>query len=136
MLVKARYKGETRLHQAYVAACFVVYFNRTTRVRHSVATAAHRRARIMAVTRGQVLVLTIDSANLVIRPRGQASALWAEVGPAAAHVALERGDSLVAERRTCSCSHLVLTQRQLDEVARDRQSECREQQQEGERVDG
>jgi prepilin-type N-terminal cleavage/methylation domain-containing protein len=51
--------------------------------------AAHRRARIMAVTRGQVLVLTVDSANLVIRPRGQASPLWAEDGPAAARVTLE-----------------------------------------------
>jgi len=51
--------------------------------------AAHRRARIMAVTRGQVLVLTVDSSNLVIRPRGQASALWSEDGPAAARVTLE-----------------------------------------------
>jgi prepilin-type N-terminal cleavage/methylation domain-containing protein len=51
--------------------------------------AAHQRARIMAVTRSQVLVLTIDSANLDIRPRGQASPLWAENGPAAAHVTLE-----------------------------------------------
>jgi type II secretion system protein H len=51
--------------------------------------AAHRRARIMAVTRGQVLVLTIDSASIVIRPRGQASPLWAENGPAAARVTLE-----------------------------------------------
>jgi prepilin-type N-terminal cleavage/methylation domain-containing protein len=50
--------------------------------------AAHRRARIMAITRSQVLVLTIDSANLAIRPRGQASPVWAEYGPAAAHVAL------------------------------------------------
>ena len=51
--------------------------------------AAHRRARIMAVTRSQVLVLTIDSANLDIRPRGQASPLWSEDGPAAARVTLE-----------------------------------------------
>jgi Tfp pilus assembly protein FimT len=51
--------------------------------------AAHRRARIMAITRSQVLVLTIDSANLDIRPRGQASPLWAENGPAAARVTLE-----------------------------------------------
>lgn len=51
--------------------------------------AAHRRARIMAITRSQVLVLTIDSANLDIRPRGQASPLWVELGPAAARVALE-----------------------------------------------
>lgn len=51
--------------------------------------AAHQRARIMAVTRGQVLVLSIDAANLVIRSRGQSSPLWSEDGPAAARVALE-----------------------------------------------
>ena len=50
--------------------------------------AAHQRARIMAVTRGQVLVLTIEAARFVIRPRGQAP-LWSENGPAAARVALE-----------------------------------------------
>jgi prepilin-type N-terminal cleavage/methylation domain-containing protein len=51
--------------------------------------AAHRRARMMAITRSQVLVLTIDSANLVIRLRGQTSPLWAERGPAAARVTLD-----------------------------------------------
>jgi prepilin-type N-terminal cleavage/methylation domain-containing protein len=51
--------------------------------------AAHQRARIMAVTGGQVLVLTIDTASLVIRPRGQASILWSEEGPAATRVVLE-----------------------------------------------
>ena len=51
--------------------------------------AAHRRARLMAVTRSQVLVLTIDTASLVIRARGQSSPLWAEDGPAVAGVALE-----------------------------------------------
>jgi prepilin-type N-terminal cleavage/methylation domain-containing protein len=51
--------------------------------------AAHQRARIMAVTRGQVLVLSIEAANLVIRSRGQAGPLWSEDGPAAARVELE-----------------------------------------------
>jgi prepilin-type N-terminal cleavage/methylation domain-containing protein len=51
--------------------------------------AAHQRARIMAVTRGQVLVLTIDAANLAIRTRGKVEALWTEDGPAAARVILE-----------------------------------------------
>jgi prepilin-type N-terminal cleavage/methylation domain-containing protein len=51
--------------------------------------AAHRRARMMAVTRSQVLVLTIDSANLIIRPRGKAGPLWIEDGPAASRVTLE-----------------------------------------------
>jgi prepilin-type N-terminal cleavage/methylation domain-containing protein len=51
--------------------------------------AAHQRARMMAVTRGQVLVLSIEAARLVIRSRGQASPLWSEDGPAAARVVLE-----------------------------------------------
>lgn len=51
--------------------------------------AAHQRARIMAVTRSQVMVLTIDSANVVIRSRGQASPLWVEEGPVAFRVHLE-----------------------------------------------
>jgi prepilin-type N-terminal cleavage/methylation domain-containing protein len=52
-------------------------------------TAAHQRARIMAVTRSQVLVLTIQADSLVIRPRGQANHLWAEDGPTATGVTLE-----------------------------------------------
>jgi prepilin-type N-terminal cleavage/methylation domain-containing protein len=51
--------------------------------------AAHRRARMMAITRGQVLVLTVDSDLLTIRSRGQPGALWAEAGPAASRVTLE-----------------------------------------------
>jgi prepilin-type N-terminal cleavage/methylation domain-containing protein len=51
--------------------------------------AAHQRARIMAVTRSQVLVLTIQADSLVIRPRGQASPLWTEDGPTATGVTLE-----------------------------------------------
>ena len=51
--------------------------------------AAHQRARIMAVTRSQVLVLTIQADSLVIRPQGQANLLWAEDGPTATGVTLE-----------------------------------------------
>jgi prepilin-type N-terminal cleavage/methylation domain-containing protein len=51
--------------------------------------AAHRRARIMAITRGQVLVLTVNTDLLTIRPRGQTSPLWTAAGPASARVALE-----------------------------------------------
>jgi Tfp pilus assembly protein FimT len=51
--------------------------------------AAHHRARIMAVTRGQVLVLTIDAGSLSIRPRGHTVPLWTEAGPAGERVALE-----------------------------------------------
>jgi Tfp pilus assembly protein FimT len=50
---------------------------------------AHQRARIMAITRSQVLVLSIDSARFTITARGQASPLWTEDGPAASRVALE-----------------------------------------------
>jgi Tfp pilus assembly protein FimT len=51
--------------------------------------AAHRRARMMAITKGQVLVLTVDNNLLAIRPRGQASPLWIQVGPGSSRVALE-----------------------------------------------
>jgi prepilin-type N-terminal cleavage/methylation domain-containing protein len=55
--------------------------------RHLVA--AHQRARIMAVTSGQLLVLTVDTAQVVIRRYGQSSPIWAEAGPAATRVLLE-----------------------------------------------
>jgi hypothetical protein len=50
--------------------------------------AAHQRARVMAITRGEVLTLSIDSGALVITPRTGAPALWSELGPAAAGVSL------------------------------------------------
>ena len=50
--------------------------------------AAHQRARIMAITRNQVVVLSIDSAALTISPRGGSAVLWSEIGPAASGVAL------------------------------------------------
>jgi prepilin-type N-terminal cleavage/methylation domain-containing protein len=50
--------------------------------------AAHQRARIMAVTRSQVIVLSIDSAALSIRPRNVDTELWSEPGPAASRVSL------------------------------------------------
>jgi prepilin-type N-terminal cleavage/methylation domain-containing protein len=53
--------------------------------------AAHRRARVMAVTRGQVLILTVDAEVLAIRPRGQPAPVWTEVGPASSRVALDGG---------------------------------------------
>ena len=43
---------------------------------------------MMAIARSQVLVLTVDSARLAIQPRGQATILWSEEGPAASGVAL------------------------------------------------
>jgi prepilin-type N-terminal cleavage/methylation domain-containing protein len=51
--------------------------------------AAHQRARMMAVMRGRVLVLTIDPNILTIRSRGETSSLWNEEGPSATRVALQ-----------------------------------------------
>jgi type IV fimbrial biogenesis protein FimT len=49
---------------------------------------AHHRARLMALTKGQVLTLTIDSSRLSIAPHGGAAPLWQGPGPAAAGVRL------------------------------------------------
>jgi prepilin-type N-terminal cleavage/methylation domain-containing protein len=45
--------------------------------------AAHQRARLMALTRNQILVLTVDTARLIIQQRGQSSVLWSGDGPSA-----------------------------------------------------
>lgn len=50
--------------------------------------AAHQRARLMAVTRSQVLILSVAPAELSIRKRGEATPLWLEPGPAAMRVQL------------------------------------------------
>lgn len=50
--------------------------------------AAHQRARIMAITRSQVVVLSVDSAELSIRPRSSLMLLWSEPGPAASGISL------------------------------------------------
>ena len=50
--------------------------------------AAHQRARMMAVVKGQVLTLAIDSAALSIAQRGSSTVLWTEPGPAASGVSL------------------------------------------------
>jgi Tfp pilus assembly protein FimT len=49
---------------------------------------AHHRARLMALTRGQVLTLAIDSTRLSIVPHGDTAPLWQGAGPAAAGVRL------------------------------------------------
>lgn len=49
---------------------------------------AHQRARMMAIARGQVLTLVIDSAELAIASRVDETPLWLQHGPAAAGVAL------------------------------------------------
>lgn len=51
--------------------------------------AAHQRARMMAVTRGRVLVLSVRADSVTISARGGVAPLWSEPGPAAARVALE-----------------------------------------------
>jgi prepilin-type N-terminal cleavage/methylation domain-containing protein len=51
--------------------------------------AAHQRARMMAVTQGQVLVLSVDQNELTIRDQGQPMPLWSQAGPMANGVLLE-----------------------------------------------
>lgn len=50
--------------------------------------AAHRRARMMALAGGQVLVLSVDTHELVIRRRSDGTTIWSHPGPAAGRVAL------------------------------------------------
>jgi prepilin-type N-terminal cleavage/methylation domain-containing protein len=50
--------------------------------------AAHQRARMMAITRNQVLLLSIDSAQLMISPRSGGGPIWTAAGPAASGVTL------------------------------------------------
>src|SRR6476646_240841 len=51
--------------------------------------AAHLRARVMAIARGQVLILTVDATGLIIRTRGNPGSLWSEDGPSASRVSLD-----------------------------------------------
>jgi Tfp pilus assembly protein FimT len=74
---------------------------------HAAATelvAAHQRARMMAIARGQVLTLDIDSAQLRIGFPGGAVPLWARQGPAASRVSLSGS----ARRFTFSPSGVTL----------------------------
>jgi prepilin-type N-terminal cleavage/methylation domain-containing protein len=51
--------------------------------------AAHQRARIMAIARGEVMVLSVDADRLTISSRGSRTApLWSEAGPSATGVTL------------------------------------------------
>jgi Tfp pilus assembly protein FimT len=50
--------------------------------------AAHQRARMMAVTKGQVLVLSLQQDTVTIHRRGEVTLLWSESGPAAGGVTL------------------------------------------------
>jgi prepilin-type N-terminal cleavage/methylation domain-containing protein len=49
---------------------------------------AHRRARMMATARGQVVLLSIDSTQLTISAHGGIDTLWSDIGPADAGVEL------------------------------------------------
>ena len=51
--------------------------------------AAHQRARMMAVTKGQVLVLSVQQDTVTIHRRGEDPLLWSESGPAAEGVTLD-----------------------------------------------
>jgi type IV fimbrial biogenesis protein FimT len=58
---------------------------------HTAATrlvAAHNRARMMAVTQGQVVVLSVDPHAIILRRQGEATPLWSEPGPEASGVEL------------------------------------------------
>jgi prepilin-type N-terminal cleavage/methylation domain-containing protein len=58
---------------------------------HAAATqlvAAHQRARMMSVVRGQVLTLQVDASNLSIAPKTGGAPLWSTSGPAASGVSL------------------------------------------------
>jgi prepilin-type N-terminal cleavage/methylation domain-containing protein len=50
--------------------------------------AAHQRARLLAITRGQVVRLSVDGARIVIYPRTGLVPLWSESGPSEARVTL------------------------------------------------
>jgi type IV fimbrial biogenesis protein FimT len=50
--------------------------------------AAHNRARMMAITQGQVVVLSVDQHTLIFRRQNEATPLWSEPGPAASGVSL------------------------------------------------
>jgi prepilin-type N-terminal cleavage/methylation domain-containing protein len=50
--------------------------------------AAHQRARLLAITRGQVVRLSIDGARIVIYPRTGLVPLWSESGPSETRVTL------------------------------------------------
>ena len=50
--------------------------------------AAHQRARIMAVTRGQVVLLSINSTRMTISSQREIDPLWVDIGPAARGVEL------------------------------------------------
>ena len=50
--------------------------------------AAHQRARMLSVVRGQVLTLLVDSMVISITPRTAALPLWSTAGPALAGVTL------------------------------------------------
>lgn len=51
--------------------------------------AAHLRARMMALTGGQVLVLSVEAHRLAIRRRSDGTTLWSHPGPALGGVALD-----------------------------------------------
>jgi type II secretion system protein H len=50
--------------------------------------AAHQRARIMAIARGQAVLLAIDSTRLTITSQGGSDSLWSDMGPASTGVEL------------------------------------------------
>jgi Tfp pilus assembly protein FimT len=92
-------RGTTLLELALVLAItgllFGIALPRASRLADSLAVdraaheivAAHRRARIAAVLRSQVVELTVNATDLAIRPQGAAE-FWHAPGPAASQVVL------------------------------------------------
>lgn len=50
--------------------------------------AAHSRARLLAITQSQVVILSVEPVALTIRRRGVLTPLWTEAGPGASGVSL------------------------------------------------
>jgi prepilin-type N-terminal cleavage/methylation domain-containing protein len=53
---------------------------------------AHQRARLLALARGTVVVLSVSPQQLVIRLSGEAATVWSQPGPSASGVALQGAD--------------------------------------------
>jgi type II secretion system protein H len=51
--------------------------------------AAHQRARIMAITRGQVVLLTVDATGLTISAREGGDLLWSDAGPVSTSIQIQ-----------------------------------------------
>jgi prepilin-type N-terminal cleavage/methylation domain-containing protein len=73
--------------------------------------AAHHRARMMAITRNQILVLSIGADEVAISPRESIGSVWSEAGPSGSGVVLAgppRQFTFVPEGITLGLSNATL----------------------------